>query len=60
MTLGNCDRVKVRAAVVAGGEPAAIAGSALMMMERKKSWSNPFAGGHAAERILKVTYCKLS
>lgn len=44
----------------AGGEPDAIARSALVMMERKKGWSNLFAGGHAAERILKVIYRKLS
>lgn len=44
----------------AGGEPAAIARSALVMMERKRGWSNSFAGGDAAERILKPTYWKLS
>jgi len=30
------------------------------MMERKRGWSNSFAGGDAAERILKPTYWKLS
>jgi UDP-N-acetylglucosamine 2-epimerase (non-hydrolysing) len=40
--------------VVAGVEPEGILRSALMMMERKREWPNPFGDGHAAERIVKI------
>lgn len=54
------ETVEVGANVVAGVEPEGIVRSALMMIDRKREWPNPFGDGHAAERIVKTLDEKLS
>jgi UDP-N-acetylglucosamine 2-epimerase (non-hydrolysing) len=54
------ETVEVGANIVAGVKPERIFRSALMVMERKREWPNPFGDGHASERIIKVLDEKLS
>ena len=48
------ETVEVGGNVVAGVEPDGILRSALMMVERKREWPNPFGDGHTAERIVRI------
>jgi UDP-N-acetylglucosamine 2-epimerase len=45
---------------VAGMRPEGILKGALMVIERRREWPNPFGDGHAAERIVRILEEKLS
>jgi UDP-N-acetylglucosamine 2-epimerase (non-hydrolysing) len=48
------ETVEVGANLVAGTEPRAIAKSAVKMLGRKRTWSNPFGDGRSGKRIVRL------
>ena len=48
------ETVEIGANVLAGTEPERIVGCARNMIERERTWENPFGDGMAGERIRRV------
>ncbi len=48
------ETVEAGANIVAGIEPDGIIAAAASMLDKKRSWENPFGDGHAGERILDI------
>ena len=48
------ETVEVGANVLAGTEPEKIVGCARNMIERERTWENPFGDGMAGERIRRI------
>jgi UDP-N-acetylglucosamine 2-epimerase (non-hydrolysing) len=48
------ETVKAGANIVSGIEPDRIIAAAAYMLDKKRSWKNPFGDGHAGERILDI------
>jgi UDP-N-acetylglucosamine 2-epimerase (non-hydrolysing) len=53
------ETVQVGANVVAGIRPEAIAAAADVMLQKGRSWENPFGDGHAGERIAGILMEKI-